>query len=227
VSASREAVLGRLRQAIGRSAAEQAQAETVVRERLAAPAANLIPGRGQLDREGRVALLAQMAEAVSAEVRRLGRIDEVAATVSAYLRQHNLPQRVVAAPDRRLDAAGWEGQPLLRLRRGNAAEDDPTGVTLAVAGIAETGTLMLASSPERPSLLGFLPETSVVVVFASDIDGAYEQSWARLRGALGTPPRSVNLITGPSRTGDIGQKIELGAHGPRRLLVLIVDEDPA
>jgi L-lactate dehydrogenase complex protein LldG len=226
VSAGREAVLGRLRQAIGRSADGQAEAERRVRERLAAPAPNLVPARGQLDREGRIALFRQMAEAVNSEVERLARMTEVPAAVTAYLRQHNLPQRLVAAPDPRLDAAGWGSQPLLRVSRGTAAEDDPTGVTLAVAGVAETGTLMLASATERPALLAFMPETSVVVVFASDIDGAYEQSWARLRTALGRPPRSVNLITGPSRTGDIGQRIELGAHGPRRLLVLIVDEDP-
>ena len=37
------------------------------------------------------------------------------------------------------------------------------------------------------------------------------------------PPRSVNLVTGPSRTADIAGKLELGAHGPRRLLVLVLD----
>jgi L-lactate dehydrogenase complex protein LldG len=226
MSAAREAILGRLREAIGRSEAEKATAEAAVEARLAAPAPNLIPARGKLDPEGRIALFQEMVEAVNGEVRRLSGLGEVAASVAAYLREHNLPQRVVAAHDARLDHAGWDGQPLLRVRRGAAAEDDVTGVTLAMAGIAETGTLLLASSAERPSLLAFLPENSIVVVRAADIDGAYEESWARLR-ALGPPPRSVNLITGPSRTGDIAQKIELGAHGPRRLLVLIVDEDAA
>ena len=37
-------------------------------------------------------------------------------------------------------------------------------------------------------------------------------------------PRTVNLITGPSRTGDIEQRIQLGAHGPRRLHIILVDE---
>jgi len=37
-------------------------------------------------------------------------------------------------------------------------------------------------------------------------------------------PRSINLITGPSRSGDIEQTLQLGAHGPKRLLVVIVDE---
>jgi L-lactate dehydrogenase complex protein LldG len=37
-------------------------------------------------------------------------------------------------------------------------------------------------------------------------------------------PRTVNFITGPSRTGDIKQRIQLGAHGPRRLHIVLVDE---
>ncbi len=85
---------------------------------------------------------------------------------------------------------------------------------------------MLVSSPELPTLLAFLPETSIVLLPAAWIDAAYEESWQRLREVLGQPPRSVSFITGPSRTGDIAQKIELGAHGPRRLLVLVVDELP-
>jgi len=41
-----------------------------------------------------------------------------------------------------------------------------------------------------------------------------------------TLPRTVNLITGPSRTGDIEQRIQLGAHGPRRLHVVLVEDAP-
>ena len=50
--------------------------------------------------------------------------------------------------------------------------------------------------------------------------------WARLRERYGKGrmPRTVNTITGPSRTGDIEQTIELGAHGPRRVHILVVRE---
>jgi L-lactate dehydrogenase complex protein LldG len=37
-------------------------------------------------------------------------------------------------------------------------------------------------------------------------------------------PRTVNFITGPSRSADIGQKLQLGAHGPRRLHIILVGE---
>ena len=61
---------------------------------------------------------------------------------------------------------------------------------------------------------------------ANDIVGDYESAWDRLRTAFGKGlmPRLVNMITGPSRSGDIEQKLLLGAHGPRRLHVVIVAE---
>ena len=68
-----------------------------------------------------------------------------------------------------------------------------------------------------------------MVLPAERIGGAYEEGWAHLRakgvGATGGGfmPRTVNLITGPSRTADIEQTITLGAHGPRRLHIVIVE----
>ncbi len=226
MSEAKDAVLARLRQSIGRTPEEDERARERVSQRLADPTPNLVPARGQLEPEGRVALFIEMARKVTTDVERLPDLEAVPAAAAAYLRRHNVPQKLVMAPVPVLDSCRWESQPLLRVRRGTAEPADAAGLTLAAAGIAETGTLMLVSSPELPTLLAFLPETSIVVLPADWIDGAYEESWQRLREVLGQPPRSVNLITGPSRTGDIAQKIELGAHGPRRLLVLVVDEMP-
>jgi hypothetical protein len=55
---AREAVLARVRHALPRTPEEQAAAEAAVEARLKAQAANLIPARGQLDREARVQLFA-------------------------------------------------------------------------------------------------------------------------------------------------------------------------
>lgn len=219
-------ILARLRHAIARTPEEEERARERVAQRIEAHAQNLVPARGRLDRAGRIALFTEMARAVQAEVEPLATLAEVPATVAAYLRRHNLPQRLALAPHPLLDEAGWDSQPLLRLRHGTAIDEDATGLTLAAAGVAETGTVMLVSGADTPSLLAFLPETSILVLPADDIEGAYEDAWARLRSSLGHPPRSVNLVTGPSRTGDIAQTIELGAHGPRRLLVLIIDRLP-
>ena len=107
------------------------------------------------------------------------------------------------------------------------------GVTLARAGVAETGTLILASGAHAPTKLNYLPETHIVVVAARDVVATYEQGLDKVRGAdkaalLPRPllPRTVNWISGPSRTADIEQTILVGVHGPKRIAVFIVDEMP-
>jgi L-lactate dehydrogenase complex protein LldG len=114
----------------------------------------------------------------------------------------------------------------LRIRRGTADDADQVGLTLATAGVAETGTLLLASSPDRPTLLAFLPETCILILGTDRIVASYEQAMEVHLEETGTLPRSLNFVTGPSRTGDIAQQLELGAHGPRRLLVVLVDPLP-
>ena len=54
------------------------------------------------------------------------------------------------------------------------------------------------------------------------IAGAYEEGWEALRARADAMPSTVTLITGPSRTGDIAQTLQLGAHGPRRLHIVVV-----
>jgi L-lactate dehydrogenase complex protein LldG len=83
--------------------------------------------------------------------------------------------------------------------------------------------LMLLSGPQTPMTTAFLPETSIVVLRTGRVLRAYEDGLRLLRRERGALPRSINLITGPSRSGDIEQTIQLGAHGPKRLLVLLVD----
>jgi L-lactate dehydrogenase complex protein LldG len=85
---------------------------------------------------------------------------------------------------------------------------------------------MLASGPDNPTTLNFLPDTHIVVVNAKDIAPDYETLWQRLRESYGAGamPRAVNWITGPSRSADIEQTLILGAHGPRRLHVIVVEE---
>ena len=88
--------------------------------------------------------------------------------------------------------------------------------------MAETGTLILDSGPENPVTLTFLGETHFVVVAADDIKAGFEDMWAEWR-ARSLDPRTVNMVTGPSRSADIGQTLQLGAHGPVALHVFVVD----
>jgi L-lactate dehydrogenase complex protein LldG len=220
---ARDAILGRLRLSLPRTPEETEAAAAEVARRMETHPRNLVPARGQLDREGRVRLFAQLAQAVMTDVQRIATLEDVPAVVTTYLRRHNLPQKLVLAPEPMLDRCNWASQPLLRVRRGTAVDSDAVGVTLAIAGVAETGTLVLASAAERPTLLAYLPETSVVVLAADWIEASYEEAWESVRAMPGGVPRSVNFVTGPSRTADVAQKLELGAHGPRRLLALVVE----
>jgi L-lactate dehydrogenase complex protein LldG len=225
MSGGREDILGGIRKALkrGRLAPDVADA---LRARLEDPRRNLIPARATiLDDAARIALFVAMAEEVQTTVTRVSQLAEVPGAVAAYLASENLPADFVMAPDPALEAIPWDERPLLRRRRGKAEPGDQVSVTPAFAGIAETGTLMLTSGGETPSTLNFLPDTHIVVLRADQVLPNYEEGWTRLR-VRGDMPRTVNFITGPSRTGDIEQRIQLGAHGPRRLHIVLVDGKP-
>lgn len=230
MSAARDEILGRLRRSLKRSALGETEA-AALQDRLAAHRPNLIPARAtRLDPAGRVALFIELATEVEATVARVPDGVGVAAAVADYLAQHNLPTRLILAPDPQLDEIPWARQPLLEIRRGRAEESDAVGVTACFAAIAETGTLMLLSGPESPTRNNFLPDTDIVILRAGQVVASYEEGWARLRAARRRAdgsvalPRTVNFITGPSRTADIEQRLVLGAHGPRRLHIILIDE---
>ena len=200
-------------------------ARRVVESRLEQPPRGPAVSRAALDQQGKVALFCQWAEANNATVARVD-MAGVPAEVVAYLARNNLPAQAAMAPSPQLEAYDWASQRMLSLRRGRGEAADQVSITGAFAGIAETGTLVMTSGPEHPVTLNLLPDTHVVVLREADIVGGYEDVWARLRERYGKNgmPRTVNTITGPSRTGDIEQTIELGAHGPRRMHVVVVGE---
>ena len=223
MSEARDQILGDLRAHLGRGRLD-ASAAVEAEARLAAHRRNLVPARAaSLDHAGQIALFIAEITAVDATVVSVAAADDVPGAVADYLSRQNLPARLVMTPDHKLGAIPWDTRPLLELRRGRAEDGDTAGVTGAFAAIAETGTLMLISGPETPTRNNFLPDTHIVVLRASEVVACYEDGWDRLRAAGGMP-RTVNFITGPSRTGDIEQRMVLGAHGPRRLHIVIIDD---
>ena len=226
VSASREQMLSVIRTALGREELAAATAAALER-RLRQPRANVVPARGRVPAERRVELFIAEAERVNATAVRLARLDEVPTAVVSYLRAANMPAVVRAGTDTLLRSVPWAREPVLQVKTGAAVDEDAVSVTSAFAGIAETGTLMLYSTPESPTTLNFLPEAHIAVLPTDRIVGTYEDAWQRLRGLLGAGkmPRVVNWITGPSRTADIEQTLLLGAHGPKRLHIVLVDGD--
>lgn len=221
MSEAREQILATIRRGLQRgplTGERREQLET----RLAQPPRNLIPARAALPPAEQLALFVAMAQAAAATVERVADLAAVPAAVVAYLSHAGLPTELVLAPDPDLAAEiPWEDQPSLRIERRAAVDGDQIGVASAFAGIAETGTLMLLSGPDSPTTLNFLPDTHIVVLRADRIVGAYEDAWTRLRARGRGMPRTVNWITGPSRSADIEQTIQLGAHGPLRLHIVL------
>lgn len=228
---SREAMLTAIRRGLRRGPLPDDQA-MALRARLAGHPRHLIPARSRLPHDGQVALFMERLEREFATVARVASPDAVPGAVADYLTGQNLPSEMAVAPHPELRAIPWSSRPLLRLREGRAAASDLVSLQHGFAGIAETGTLMLPSAPERPTTLNLLSDTAIVVLRTARVVGAYEEAWDLLRAeshdALtgGVMPRNVMLVTGPSRSADIESVLELGAHGPRRLHVVLVDAPP-
>ncbi len=209
---SRAEILARLRQAVPRQTAEHAPHQAF--STWQAPGATDIQGR----------FVARL-EAARGTVERIALLADVPDAVARYLAGQNLPARLNVAPELRqlLDFSAGA----VTIHDALPVEDGHAVLTSCIAAVAETGTFVAASGPGRDPRLNYLAETLIVVVGAGQIVEAYEEIWTRLRVRTGKEtPRLVSFITGPSRTADIEQTIEWGAHGPRRLHVLISDETP-
>ncbi|BBF93697.1 LutC/YkgG family protein [Blastochloris tepida] len=219
---SRDRVLGTLRHALDAAAFEELRRD-VVASRLASHPRGPIPARGQIDRAGRLALFRDQAIAAGATVEPLASLNAVPAAVCAVLRAHNLPLQVRMGADSRLAALPWHAEPALEIGLGPSDGGDLAAVSFAFGAVAESGTLVLLSGPNNPTTLNFLPDTHIVVLAADDVVGDYETVWDALRAHFGPAvmPRAINWITGPSRSADIEQRLVFGAHGPRRLHILV------
>lgn len=97
------------------------------------------------------------------------------------------------------------------------------GLTLSRASIAETGTVVLWSGPQSPRLLSLVPPVHIVVVDAHQVVGTLfdlmqQQGWSE------GMPTNVVLVSSPSKTADIQQTLAYGAHGPKQLVVMLVED---
>ncbi len=229
---SKDVILNTIRRNLRRGPLPADQA-AMLDGRMATHPRHLIPARSRLPRPEQVALFVRNLEKEFATVERVPEAAAVPAAVADYLAAQNLPPRFAMAPHGELDAIPWGDRPMLEVERRRGEAADQVGVQHGYAGVAETGTLMLPSGPGRPVTLNLLPDTEIVVLRATRVVGAYEEAWDLLRAENrdeltgGHMPRNVMFVTGPSRSADIEQTLELGAHGPRRLHVVLVDDDPA
>lgn len=221
---ARDAILSRVRSQLTRQGGDETARTAAVATRLQSAPKGIIPARGQLPDAERVTLFSAMAEKLSATIEHLPSCEAVPEAVASYLRQRNLPASLRMGDDERLAAMPWQEQRALRVKRGASDGNDEVGLSHATAAIAETGTLVMVSGKDNPTTINFLPEHHIVVVDAADIAGDLEAVLAKIRKRYGKGemPRTLNLISGPSRSGDVEQKIILGAHGPRALHIIVV-----
>jgi L-lactate dehydrogenase complex protein LldG len=139
------------------------------------------------------------------------------------LRSKNLPMHVRRGTDPRLESVPWQSEKTLEVSIGCSDGNQLASVSYGFKGVAETGTLVLISGADNPTTLNFLPEHHLVVIDAKDIVGDFETAWDALRKKFGAKlPRTVNWITGASRSADIEQVLLHGAHGPKGLHVIVV-----
>lgn len=142
---------------------------------------------------------------------------DVPDAVERYLREKALPLTAVAWPE--IASMSWTG---LKVEGRPARGDDLVGITGVHLAIAETGTLMFLSGAETYAATSLLPETHIAVVPADRIVASMEDAWARTRDETSELPRAVNFVSGPSRTADIEGVLQIGAHGPFRVHVIVV-----
>ncbi len=220
----RDRILGAVRGAL-KAEPKDAKRIAAVRQRIDTHKSNLIPERARKADQERITLFMEYLEGQGVDIRRADGNDAVPKLVANYLRDNNLPATIKTGTDPVLGEMPWDRVPALQRHEGQVIGDDQVAMSRALTGAAETGTLFLVSGPDNPTTHNFLPETHVIVIAANDVAGSYEDAWNSLRSRFGqrSLPRAVNLISGPSRTADIEQTIIMGAHGPRRLLVVIVD----
>ena len=209
--------MGAIRAALHRDPVEAASRREAIEVRIAAREVHIRPPvEGDL-----AARFAEKVRLVASTFAPVRGIDGISRAVAEYLEGLGLEKEIVVTTDPLMESVRWSNE--LAVARRAAEPGDSASVTSAYAGIAETGTLVFVSERETPTTLNFLPETHVAVLARDRLVAHIEDVWARLRAERTAPPRTVNFITGPSRTGDIELQLELGAHGPRRLHVLLVD----
>lgn len=98
------------------------------------------------------------------------------------------------------------------------------GVTLSRAAIADTGTVVLWSGPQSPRLLSLVPPVHIVIVDAHAVYDTLSEVMHAERWSDGLPT-NVILVSSPSKTADIQQTLAYGAHGPKQLIVLLVEDE--
>ena len=215
MSTSRDAIFARLRKASTPLGSDASTPEP------------LVPAVAQTTGEACLAQFKEKATALACTLAQLDSAQDVPKEVAAYLAERSLPGDIWCSTEATITSLPWSAQADLTLHAdiGRNELDGGTSVTGCLAAVAETGALAVASGADFATRLGYLPDTHIVVCRLDQLVGGFEDVWAHIRqytssGAV--PPRAINFIGGPSRTGDIEATLVMGAHGPRAVHIILV-----
>jgi len=192
--------------------------------------ATAAPASLPLSREERIERLKRLLETMHTEVHRVSRNDWLD-TLKRILNQRTLNQ-ILYAPGTPIGDAlekAWDKNlpPLIpyteeieQFKEKLFAID--ASITSTKGGIAETGALILWPSAEEPRLMSLVPSIHIAVLEADKIHNTFAEAIASERWQDGMPTNAL-LISGPSKTADIELTLTFGVHGPKELIVLIVE----
>ena len=98
------------------------------------------------------------------------------------------------------------------------------GVTSCDSLIARTGSMIFTSATASGRRLSIFPHSNVVVAYTSQIKEDIIDGLKEVKNAHKEIPSMISLTTGPSRTADIEKTLVLGAHGPKELILILIDD---
>ena len=216
---ARQAILGRIRSGLKRGPLNEQQQAQITQE-LTAKKRTIQPARAKVTGTTALDDFKAMATEAATEIVEIANLGELPHAVAQLMNQANiLDQSLVLANEADLISLDWEQAKVTAATRVST-KGDSISLTHSLCGVAETGTLVLRSGANTPTTLNLFPDIHCVVLEKSRIVGGYEDAWDLIR-AKGVP-RTVNFITGPSRSADLEQTLRMGAHGPKRLVLFLI-----
>ncbi len=215
-TAARKAILQNVRRSLNRIGPLEPSIANALEQRLQQPANYVRP---DFD-DDLVERFVQKHTAVNGGITRIANISELPDAIKNCLKESGGVTEFVCANVAPLHNMTWPNELTVHYRE--AHKDDVATLNMANCAVAETGTLVFGSCKDKPATLNFLPDDHIVLLRTGDIVKNFEDIWTRVKTSDNDLPRAVNLVTGPSKTADVEQTLVYGAHGPKRLHVILL-----
>jgi L-lactate dehydrogenase complex protein LldG len=228
MSGDREAILGRITEALRAPAPRHHEPHAHAANSAASvPFREWLPPVGD-DQQEQIALFARLSEMLRTEFRECASLEDAGGHIANLAREGQW-KRIALHSGALIDSVAAklpESIELLRTDHGydkHALEASDAGFTECESLIAQTGSVCVTGPSSGGRVLSVFPPHHIVIASRAqmlpDLSAAYEHLAAKYQGRY---PSFISFITGPSRTGDIERILVLGAHGPKRLTVLLV-----